>query len=327
MIEKVFIINNKYHFDTFLNYFKNLNNKNFLIFFEDEVPIKSSLNKIKIDCLYRFNSKDNLFIKMKKINLIKNFIHKLNINLSIDCSIYLGSDKQLFNQIFLSIYEFKSVNLFDEGIGLYRERLLKFKLYDIIYYFFSNLFFGISVHYVQPIGSHPKVNNIYARRKELLQYRRNDINYIDLPYELNKKSKNNNKVILLLPYNEKLEISIKTMLIHFKSLVMIFIYHGLKVDIKPHPRDSNNYNKIFIDKKNINIINKEILSEKLNLQSYDWIINYRSSSILNLIFSNYKTDKILTISFDINHIKDNIYPNIFYYDKISEIKNYINNKI
>lgn len=327
MIKKVFILNNRYHYDILFNHLEKSKNYNSLILFEEEVPLKPSKYKIKINSLFRFNSKDNIIIKLRKIILIKKFVSELKVEFSDNCIVYLGSDKQLFNQIFLSAYKFRYVNLFDEGIGLYRERFFKSKIYNLLYWFISNLLFQISIYYVQPLGSHPKVNNIFVRRKELLQYKRTNVNYTYLNYKLSKKISKNNKVILLLPYNEKTKISQKLQISHFKDLVYKFTSFGFKVDIKPHPRDNYVYKNIFLNQKNIKIIDKEILSEKLNLQSFEWIINYRSSSILNLIFNKYKTDKILTISFDKNHLTDKIYPNIFYFNKKIEIENFIHNKL
>ena len=64
-------------------------------------------------------------------------------------------------------------------------------------------------------------------------------------------------------------------------------------------------------------------AENLCLPAYSLIINYRSSSILNLVFNGYNLNNILTLSLDKSHIEDDIYPNMFYFNDLRKIFSYL----
>ena len=324
MIDNIFIANNNYYLNQF-KFFKILCNKNTLIFYDEEIQLSNSRNSICIPSSLRIHSKTNVLKKIFKILETKKFIDQLNINLNENCCLYLGSDKPLFNQLFIDKYSFKSINVIDEGIGMYRKKFFSSYFLNYCYRFIFKLFLNINLYHVQPLGSHPRTNIVHLRRKDLLRYKRKNVKYVDIKFKKKLKVKLNEKVLILLPYDEKLKLNTNEIISHYNKIIGYFNSKRV-IDLKPHPRDDIEYQNIFISKK-ICFIKKEILAEDIEIHNYNVIINYRSSSILNLVFENFDVRKIVTISFDKKHRNDNIYPNLCFYLDYTRIFDLLSNII
>ena len=317
MINKIFIINNLYHYKTLNKYFSFNKIKNESIVFYDSEIIDDQLNGfVEIPITLRAVYSDSFFQKYLKIKTIIKYINNLTIDLDDKFDLYLCSDKETFNQLFISILKPSSVHLFDEGIGMYRKKFFTSYIKNFIYILSSYIFFKHKIYFVQPLGTNPNVTDIYIRRRDLLGYFQESLNYHTLKTKI-ESNNFNNEVLLILPYDEK-SFSQKTNFIQgLKSIICEISKYNLIINIKPHPRDKTLYTDFF-NYKNVNIISNDCLAEDLGLTCFSLIIHYRSSSVLPLIFNNRDNNNsnlgnIISISLDSNHIIDNIYPNMVYF--------------
>ncbi len=322
MINKVYIINNLYHYNILKVYFdKDNSNSNLLVFYDSEIIINDLNGFIQIPKSFRANYSDSLFDKYFNIKSIFKYIKNLNLKYSENLNLYLCTDREIFNQLFITIVKPKSVHLFDEGIGMYRKRFLKSYFKNLFYIFFSKIIFKNKIFFVQPLGSNPHTTDLYIRRKDLLGYKRKSIKYHNL--ESNSETYDyNNQILIILPYDEKSFSKNIDFLNHLKSIIFELSKFNKVINLKPHPRDQTDYKDLF-DHKNIFVFSNLNLAENLCLPAYSLIINYRSSSILNLVFNGYNLNNILTLSLDKSHIEDDIYPNMFYFNDLRKIFSYL----
>ena len=326
MINKVYIINNLYHYNILKVYFDTNNyNSNSLVFYDSEITINDLNGFVQIPKSFRANYADSLFDKYLNIKSIIKYIENLNLKFSDNVNLYLCTDKEIFNQLFISIIKPKSVHLFDEGIGMYRKRFLKSYFKNLFYIFFSKIIFNYKIFFVQPLGSNPYTTDLYIRRKDLLAYKRKSLKYHNL--DLNSKNYDfNNQILIILPYDERSFSKNIDFLKHLNSIISELSKFNKLINLKPHPRDQTDYKNLF-SHKNIFVFSHLNLAEDLCLPAYSLIINYRSSSILNLVFNGHDLNNILTLSLDESHIEDDIYPNMFYFNDLKKIFSFINNLI
>lgn len=318
MINKVYIINNLYHYNILKVYFDTNNFKSdSLVFYDSEITIKDLNGFVQIPKSFRGHYADSLFDKYFNIKSIIKYIKNLNLKFNDKLNLYLCTDREIFNQLFITIVKPTSVHLFDEGIGMYRKRFLKSYIKNLFYIFFSKIIFKNKIFFVQPLGSNPYVTDLYIRRKDLLGYKTKSLKYHNL--DSNSETYHyNNQIFIILPYDEKSFSKKIDFLNHLNSIILELSKYNKVINLKPHPRDQTDYKDLF-GHKNIFVFSNLNLAEDLCLPAYSLIINYRSSSILTLVFNGNDLNNILTLSLDKNHIEDDIYPNMFYFNDLKKI--------
>ena len=82
----------------------------------------------------------------------------------------------------------------------------------------------------------------------MLRYKRKNVKYVDIEFKKKLKVKLNEKVLILLPYDEKLKLNTNEIISHYNKIIGYFNSKRV-IDLKPHPRDDIEYQNIFISKK------------------------------------------------------------------------------
>lgn len=256
-----------------------------------------------------FNKPFKYFNKTKRnIAEIKKFIRFLNSEYSFseDLKIFIGTDKDIFTQLFLNeLYSKapikKNLTLVDEGIGYYVNLDFKDRVISFIYRILTPIIFKDRLYYIKRIGIHPKINTIYLRAPELLKKRRKGVNYIKFdPGNQTKLSlKNTSDSILLFSFpNQDHNITTEYKLYLIKEISSHLETHKKRLTIKPHPREDLNALMTGLEGiKNIIVLDNKFIGENINYFDYELVLNFFSSIILDLINKNYPKNKILTIGF------------------------------
>lgn len=227
-----------------------------------------------------------------------------------DLEIYLGTDKDIFTQLFLNNL-FKNgsnrkLTLVDEGIGYYLKPSLKDNILSVLYRFLTPVFFGSRLFYIKQLGTYPKVKTIYLRAPQLLEVKRNDINYIQFNLESQIDmfpEMGGNKVLIYSFPNQDYNLSPTVKVSIIKDIALYLKQFNKTLVIKPHPRENTSELEVMLfGNDNIQILDRAIPGEAINYFEYDLIINFFSSIIIDLIDKKFPKDKILTIGFTKNPI-------------------------
>lgn len=318
---RILILNNSYHESSFIA--SRIKQNGLIIFKPQDLALKqlASPRVINFPTFYFDRSKHSSRLKyLRMARKTNKWLADLKFDINI-IEVIAGSDKELINQLVFSHFKTNKITLIDEGIGFYRKRFFFSKLKNSLYVLISRLLGDLNVEFVQPLGSHTLVTDIYLRRKDLISYKRLDVNYHSIPnYDLDNIVPNN-KCCIILPHDSNDKMLERKLLFVLPLLIELI---PLKVELKPHPLDVNNYQDILSKYPQVVLLNSKLSAESLKLYNYRLVISFRSSSILDLVF-NKRSENVITISLDKNHVKDNIYPRIVYFRDTYEIEKNITN--
>lgn len=249
--------------------------------FKNFVKIKSKLNEAKIEA----NS------------LISEFDFSLSLN------IIICSDKDIFTQILLNkLFDKKSnrkLSAVEEGLGFYVDTNKKDQLLSLIYKVVTPILFGSRLYYVKRLGIYPKISTVYLRTLDLLPGGiSNKVEYKTFKLDSSiKKEKIRNGKCLFFSFPEQdyhMDLELKINLI--EDIATHAQNNNKDLIMKPHPRENIDLIRSRLDKiQNLIIIDKRMLGESLNYFDYEFIINFFSSIILDVIENEYPKHKLLTI--------------------------------
>lgn len=311
-IDKVFIVLTPFHLKSFLKkYGSEIKNENVLILKEAYLRIEkmedynSSIitipeKKFRIYDFFETPIKSLIDYK-KQILEIRLFCVSLieKINFNREMVINIGSDRDIFTQIFLNtIYQKLDLKIqlyaFDEGLGFYDNKGFLDKIKSFLFPIFSPILFGEKLYFNKPMGQDKRINEIFCRFPEFIS--KNGFS----KYTKLEVRENENKGI----YNS---ISTKALVFSFplkdrdiplsdKVRWLTAIYNTLEVnkfEIKLHPREEifqlPDVPTVFFDGQS--------LVEDINYFDYKYIINFNSSIVMDLLSSGYPAEKIITVSF------------------------------
>ena len=261
-------------------------------------PIKTIFNTRKIISSY----------KIQINNFLKNTPNKIII--------VSGSDKSKYDQIFYSLAskdnKVKKIILVDEGTALYISNTFKDSIINILYYLFSFALFGIRIRFTKAMGRDRRINEIYARRIDLIPNKKTNIIYININNNLlidDSNIENAEKTLILSsPYSEDHLLTYEYENKVISSVLDKLEKYSCNVHIKPHPRE--NVGKFSKWENNYKIIDKSIPSEKINYAEYKAIINFGSSAMFDIVLRGYPIQNTLTIlsteNKQLKHIFDSI---------------------
>jgi len=259
----------------------------------------------------------------KNINYIKS-----NYNLNPNFNLIIGSDKDLFTQLFINKYFDLRKNLnqeliaVDEGSGYYRVENNIDSFLRFIYPKLSFLCFGHKVNYVKCLGKDKRIDKVYLRYPELVYNKLSTIDYIKIPSTNFKEDfQAKQKDILFFSFPEQdfnKTFAYKQKL--YEYIICNYLNNGGLLFIKPHPRESLLDFKNFLkENNNVKLIDQNILGEDLNFQNYKKIVNFSSSIIFHLLSINYPLKQIITIGIK-NQPKISIFNKTIYKSYKSIIK-------
>lgn len=294
-----------------------LNRKDVLILFSEYVSLSkgdAALERLKN---YNFSRKklfNNPFGLLKntqqKIESIKKEITRLEKDYSFtdNLKLLICSDKDIFTQILINqIITKKKPNrkliAVEEGIGFYSKVKTKDVFLSFLYKISTPIVFGIRLYYFKRLGCHPKINDIYLRVPELLDKKKKDVNYIK--FFLNTTSDTNDKRIplegtsLLFSFPEQdLNYKAEKKINIIKQIAEHLDKEDKKLVIKPHPRENS---EVLINElgtiKNITILDKSVSGEEIDYFQYEFIFNFFSSIIIDILDRKYPSLRLITIGF------------------------------
>lgn len=239
-------------------------------------------------------------LKLRKAKNEAEIINK-EFDFSNTLKVVICSDKDIFTQLILNML-FKNNNIIEliaieEGLGFYIRTTLKDKLFELIYKAVTPVLFGSKLYYIKRLGVHPKINTIYVRDISLLPKK---IKYIDKYKEFSLNKTENKKIInqgaLLFfsfpeqDYQMKKDVKYNLIL----EIASFAKKRKKQLIIKPHPRESID-NEKFKLLDNVTVLDKAKLGENLDYFDYEFIINFFSSIILDILENDYPKSNLLTI--------------------------------
>jgi hypothetical protein len=242
--------------------------------------------------------------RAKLINA-KNNVNSLSseFNFSLSLNIIICSDKDIFTQIFLNkLFDnenHRKLIAIEEGLGFYVKTNKKDQLFSLIYRMVTPVLFGTRLYYVKRLGIYPKISTIYIRALDLLPKGVSEkIEY--KTFKLNSSTERKeivNGKFLFFSFPEqdyKMDVELKINLI--EDIANFALKNNKELIIKPHPREKieliqERLNKI----ENIKIFDKKISGESLDYFDYEYIVNFFSSIILDIIENDYPESRLLTI--------------------------------
>lgn len=210
--------------------------------------------------------------------------------------IIIGSEKDLFTQVFLQqVFKKRKANLifFEDGMGFYY-RPPKFRLSTILYPLITPILFGCRINKVYVFGKDKRASKVYCRYPEHITKSTN-VEYVKfkMKSEAYNPPKKSNKAIVFTTPPQDFQLSEKNSITLIKKIANEILNSFEKIEIKPHPRDLSNYNKLASD--NIKIIKKNKSAEKLNFNEFSTVIHFNSTLIIHLLEINFPKDKIISI--------------------------------
>lgn len=274
-----------------------------------------------------FSLKRRFKLRSYYLELLK-YIETIDFNKKIH-NVIIFSEKDLFTQILLKKFKNSNIIAIDEGTGYYNKDSYKDKIKKILYLVISPLLFsGFTYRYFVVLGTHPSIKEVYIRRPELIYTLREKIEYHQIENDSIRKLslQTTEKSILVLtspiyedeklPQGEAFDLLRKTM--------SILSNRGYIVYLKTHPREKIDKYSDLIQEYQLKTIPKNKRSEDLDYFEYSYIVNFFSSSIIDILEKEYPAERIISIypsrSFsNRKHIFKST--NIIY--KIEEMKNII----
>ena len=290
---------------------KIVNDQRTLIFFSEHVDGRQFHGHKEKMQNYNFSQKRIFKSPWKYIGTLRENVKSIKKSISLlqdkytfskELVIYIGSDKDVFTQLFIKALEkkTKSVIAVDEGLGYYVRLGGKDKLIQLIYKLFTPLLFGIRLYYIKRLGTLPGIDTIYLRDLDLLGQKKKNVQYLEFKFKSNQNSREIKKGKLLLfsfpdqhylyPAEKKIRL--------YRDISDFLIKTNRELIIKPHPReDMESLYKGLADKKNVHLLKGSVTGETLDYFEYEFIVNVFSSIILDIISSSYPKNKLLTLGF------------------------------
>ena len=239
----------------------------------------------------------------KKINEIDTEIAEISARYSFSQNTigYLGSDKDIFTQLFLITLKnkFYKVIAVDEGLGYYVRLSLKDHLIAFIYRSLTPLLFGKRISFIKRLGTLSCIDTVYLRNVALLPSKVKGIEYLEFQMKSRQFIKPivKGKVLLFsfpeqdLNYNANKKISL------YVGILDQLREHGRRLVIKPHPRENVTYLRQNLKNSNVEFLDEKQLGEALQYFDYECIINVFSSVILDIVDSSYPKNRLLTLGY------------------------------
>lgn len=318
----------------------NIDDTNLIIFYRSDFLKKEliSIHKIKEATYvempsYKISYKAFWKNPIKKIlqyrdliNSLKNFINQYikTYKQTENAQIIIFADRDIFTQILIKeidqFYKNCDIIAVEEGTGYYYKGGISKYIRKIAYRIFTPLLLGFRYRYINTFGTHPKIDTVYARLLNEIPYKGNR-KYLQIVEKHEAytyiPTTENNILILSCPlaidgFMDELKEA-KVVKSIFEIIKKAGTYH---IFVKPHPRENIDRLKENLIGNDYVLIDKYIVSENIDYSKFDYIINFASSAIIDVVARGYPTDKIITIkAFPINFLN-----NLFNQTKIITLK-------
>lgn len=238
----------------------------------------------------------------KRISEIKIFcidlIEKIDFNQKV--TINIGSDRDIFTQIFLNIL-YKNLPLntlklcaFDEGLGFYDNQVFFDKIKSFLFPIISPILFGERIYFNKPMGKDRRIDEVFCRFPKFIA-KNGFSKYTILNVRENTQkgiyNPNSSRVLVF-----SFPLKDRNIPLSDKVKWLSSIYRRLEVEefeVKLHPRED----KFQLPDIPTIFFEGHFPIDELNYFDYKYIVNFNSSIVMDLLASGYPPDKIITISF------------------------------
>lgn len=216
--------------------------------------------------------------------------------------LYLGSDKDIFTQIFLSRLKtiLSTVIAVDEGLGFYVKHSAKDNFIKVLYALITPILFGQRLYYIKRMGTLAAIDTVYIRHKKLLPKLNPGVQYVSFRLKSDQNPRNiKNGAVLFFSYPEQDFMLDPKEKIRLHTQVAQHLEKSQRhLIIKPHPRENIEFLKENLKgQPNVTILQARLLGEELDYFNYELIINVFSSVILDILDNNYPKSKLLTLGY------------------------------
>jgi hypothetical protein len=323
MNNTVVVLQTPFHLLQILKFLeKNIGYRVELVLYSEYIPLsklKLCFAESKILALpkFDFNAKSIFMYRYyrRRINQLHSFFD--TIDLTMD-TVIIFTDKSVFNQVLLSKLEKgQEVIAIDEGAGFYKKNTVFDFCLNLLYPLSSKVLFGFSYQYVSRLGELKRIDRILlrlpklspsndSRIEEFTQARKDDGH----EFEYNS----GNILLLTSPMVEDKHMTYKKYHKCVNTIVDIIEKHGFKLIIKHHPREAFEIPEGFVK------IEKYITLEEISLKEYAFIINFCSSSVLDIVNRGYSEKNIITINLAKLSGFKHIFSNTLYFDSVSDFQ-------
>lgn len=232
---------------------------------------------------------------------VDQIIAKYDLKRHSKIKIFVANEKDFFTQILIRSVNKSYIFGYEDGAGSY----LKSESYNIVLKLLYPIFFfiisGTIIQYYDVYGSASFYKTFYLRYPN---YKKTSTPKEKVTLGLSKGklySKNKHVLMFTSPFFEFQILELADELKAYNIVINTFLKNGFTVFIKEHPSEKGN--KISNQTK-VHFLNKNEVGEFIDYFNYEFIVNFSSSIIFDVIDSDYPLDKILTI-IEINNNKVN----------------------
>jgi hypothetical protein len=240
-----------------------------------------------------------------KLNSAKNKVNSLisEFDFSLSLKIIICSDKDIFTQIFLNkLFDNdnqRKLIAIEEGLGFYVKTNKKDQLFSLIYRMVTPVLFGTRLYYVKRLGIYPKISTIYIRALDLLPKgvtEKTEYKTFKLNSSTERKEIVNGKCLFFSFPEQDYDMDVELKINLIEDIANFALKNNKELIIKPHPREKIELIQERLSNiENIKIIDKKTSGESLNYFDYEYIVNFFSSIILDIIENDYPENRLITI--------------------------------
>ncbi|MEG9327955.1 polysialyltransferase family glycosyltransferase [Salinimicrobium catena] len=232
---------------------------------------------------------------------IKDFrLNFKNIQYSNSISNFITfSEKSLISQLILKdLNTSTKVWCIDEGVGPYRKRQRRDFLIKLLYKGFTPFLIGFQYDFFRVLGTHNRIDalvlRIPSKNKKVISFQEFGLNQTPSrdPYS---GERSNNILVLTGPYSEDSKILKKEEISIYSKVIKLLTKKGFNIIIKPHPRELIEKYSTFRAYSNLAFIEYNKSSEELDYFQFDYIVNFYSSAVIDIISHGYDGDRIISI--------------------------------
>ena len=239
----------------------------------------------------------------KMIKRLKSFVSS-NRNSVLECDrLFIGTEKDIFTQLLLSNLKRNQtafeLHAIEEGTGFYSVQSAKDRLLKMIYPVLSPLLFGAALDYFRTLGTHPRIEVVYARFPDELPYKSANTTYLLIRPEQRENQHNPGKkwLVFTSPLSEDGHLEQGVEKSFLQELFAVFSSAEISVDVKAHPREGLKKYESFAG-ENIVVLPANQSGENIDYFDYGNILHFGSSLILDIFQSGYPLEHVTTLDME-----------------------------
>ena len=250
---------------------------------------------ISFNNFIKYSTQTYIYLKrlFKKYEYLIESVNKL-IDNKID--IYIGSDKDLFTQILVHKLEskIKNVHAFEEGTSYYIDETFFDVIKRCLFFLFSKAIWGYRFRYVRAMGRSSWINIIYARLPEQISNNKAKVYPISNNKLITPLKKKGKILFITSPFSEYSLMKFKDE-VYVYSTIINYLKDNFEIIIKQHPKESDSkINHFILESKNVTVLPKMDIAEKINYFDFERVINFGSSVVIDILLAQYPPQDIIT---------------------------------